>query len=175
VGRPLNEGDPVRGRLGGLAAKPDTRGDSTPADRPEVAAWPEPAGGYKPLSKIGDPVVFSTRDLEAMNLRIARRREQAPEGRPVPVYVPSWASRVVDTGDELLAISKDTGFPYPLDVHADLSAFDHCVVVLRRLFLAGATEPEAERLVRAFGLERGEVARLVREIAEGRWGSTDGR
>jgi hypothetical protein len=131
-------------------------------------AWPEPKGGYRPLAKIGDPVVFTTQDLDAMNLRIARRKEQAPQGRTVPIYAPKWADRVIDTGDELLAIHKDTGEPYPLDVHADLTIEEHCVVVLRRLFLAGAIEPEAERVIRAFGLEPYEVARLVRGIREGR-------
>ena len=131
-------------------------------------AWPEPEGGYKPLSKIGDPVVFTTQDLDAMNDRIARRFEQAPRGRTVAINGPRWAGKIVDTGDELLAIHQDTGFPHPLDVHADLSIEDHCIVVLRRLFLDGATEPEAERVVRAFGLEGYEVARLLRSIRDGR-------
>jgi hypothetical protein len=133
-------------------------------------AWPEPEGGYKPASQIGNPesAVFTTREIEAMNDRIAGRLEQAPKGRTVAIDGPRWARKIVDTGDELLAIHQDTAFPYPLDVHADLSIEDHCVVVLQRLFLAGATEPEAERVVRAFGLEGYEVGRLLRKIREGR-------
>jgi hypothetical protein len=130
--------------------------------------WPKHPNGDKRLAQIGDPVVFTKADIEAMNLRIAQRAEQAPGGRTVSIWAPSWASRVVDTGDELLAIHKDTAFPYPLDVHDDLSIEDHCIVVLQRLFLAGATEPEVERVVRAFGLEEYEVLRLLRGIREGR-------
>jgi hypothetical protein len=132
--------------------------------------WPEPEGGYKPASKIGTPesAVFTTLEVEAMNDRIAKRLEQAPKGRTVAIDGPRWAGKIVDTGDELLAIHKDTAFPYPLDLHEDLSLEDHCIVVVQRLFLAGATDPEVERVVRAFGLEGYEVARLVRNIREGR-------
>lgn len=153
---------------GGADAKPNQppsivhRDDNTG----DGLLWPEPEGGYKPASKIGTPesAVFTTLEVEAMNDRIAKRLEQAPKGRTVAIDAPRWAGKVVDTGDELLAIHRDTAFPYPLDVHSDLSIEDHCIVVVQRLFLAGATDQEVERVVRAFGLEGYEVARLVRNI-----------
>ncbi len=105
-------------------------------------------------------------EIQAMNERIAQRREQAVAGRFVPIQGPRWASEVVDTGDEILAIHKDTGEPYPLDPHADLSIEEHAVVVLQRMILAGAGTEELERVVRAFGLPSGPRARLLWHLRE---------
>jgi hypothetical protein len=101
-----------------------------------------------------------------MNERIARRREQAPEGNPLPITSPPWASVVVDLGEEVVAIHSDTGMPYPLDVHADLSVEDHAVVVARRILIAGGSRAEVQRLLWAFGLDPTARSRLLRRLRE---------
>jgi hypothetical protein len=106
------------------------------------------------------------REVRAMNERTARRREQAPEGSPVPIAPPTWAVAVVDTGEEIVAIHSDTHEPYPLDVHADLSVEDHAVVVARRVLSAGGSRPEIQRLLWAFGLDQTARARLLRRLRE---------
>jgi hypothetical protein len=106
------------------------------------------------------------REIRDMNLRVARRRELAPEGRDVPIDGPSWAGKVVDIGDELLAIHKDTAEPYPVDPHDDLTSEEHAVVVIQRLLLAGMSEHYCEAVIRAFGLPRYAVTRLVRQLRE---------
>jgi hypothetical protein len=106
------------------------------------------------------------RNVIDMNARIAARRTAAPNGRPVPISGPRWAERVVDIGDEILAIHRTAAEPYPLDVHADLSIEDHCIVVLRRILAAGGHRDELERVVEAFGLPGYARARLRRYIRE---------
>jgi hypothetical protein len=107
------------------------------------------------------------REVHLMNQRIDRRREEAPLGRFVPIDGPRWAEKVVDTGRELLAIHRDTAEPYPLG-YEDLTQEDHAVVVLQRLILAGASQVELERVVRALVLPNGVVTRLLFELRDGR-------
>jgi hypothetical protein len=112
-----------------------------------------------------NPLEFG-RQVRDMNARIARRRDQAPQGKPLPIASPPWADAVVDTGDEVIAIHTNTAEPYPLDVHADLTIYEHAVVVVRRVLAAGGTQQEVERLVMAFGLDSGERRRLLLRIRE---------
>lgn len=105
------------------------------------------------------------RQIRAMNERIAARREAAPYGRAVPIFPSRWAERVVDTGNEILAIHADTAEPYPLEL-ADLSPEDHASIVVRRVFAAGGQLPELERLVRALVLPPPARDRLLRQLRE---------
>jgi hypothetical protein len=106
-------------------------------------------------------------EIREMNERIALRREEVDardDFLAVPVRGPSWSEKVLDTGTELLAIHRDTAKPYPIDLRKDLSPEDAAVVIVRRIFFAGGTRVEAERFLRAFGLDRGALRRLLHEI-----------
>jgi hypothetical protein len=105
------------------------------------------------------------RQVRAMNARIAERRRAAPQGRDVPIPAPRWAERVVDTGNEIVAIHADTTEPYPLEM-ADLSPEDHATIVVRRVFAAGGKLPELERLIRAFVLPVASRDRLLRQMRQ---------
>jgi hypothetical protein len=108
-------------------------------------------------------------EIRAMNARIALRREEIDADDDlleVPVRGPSWSSRVVDTGAELLAIHRETGEPYPIDLRRDLSAEDSAVVIVRRIFRHGGTIAEAERVLDSLDLDANVVRRLHRELVE---------
>jgi hypothetical protein len=108
------------------------------------------------------------KEIAAMNERIQRRREQAPKGRPVPIVGPGWAAEIVDVGREVLAIHVETGEVYPLDVHSDLSIEEHLILVLQRMIIAGASEAECIRCVRAFGVPGYVEARVVWQLKAAR-------
>lgn len=103
-------------------------------------------------------------DLQAMNERIAERWRIANRYPAVPVMPPPWAAKVVDAGDELIAVHADTGAPYTLNMHADLTPEDRAVVVGRRLLAAGASAVEVIRFFEAFELPPYVRERLVRDI-----------
>jgi hypothetical protein len=147
----------------GKRQAPMNRGP-TPPPGPQDTPNRKPAGSR--CLTVGDPVVFTTADLDAMNERIFARRAAAPSGRRVDIYGPNWAEKILDTSSEIVAIHKDTGEPYPLDVHADLSVEDHCIVVINRLIRGGASVSELTRLIEAFGLPRYAQRRLMGLTAE---------
>jgi hypothetical protein len=108
-------------------------------------------------------------DIRAMNARIALRREEIDTRDDllvVPVKGPSWSTKIVDTGVELLAIHRDTAEPYPIDLRKDLSPEDAAVVILRRIFRHGGSVAEAERFLDSFDLDPNVVRRLHRELVE---------
>ena len=109
---------------------------------------------------------MNTYDVVSMNDRVADRWLKANAYPVVPVRPPSWAAKVVDAGDELIAVHRVTAAPYPLDLHADLSPEDRAVVVARRIFVAGGTIDEITRFLDAFDLPQYARDRLVRQMRE---------
>jgi hypothetical protein len=105
-------------------------------------------------------------EITAMNERIADRWVKANAYPVVPVRPPSWAGKVVDAGDELVAVHRETAAPYPLDLHADLSPEDRAIVVGRRILDAGGTSDEVVRFLDAFELPQYAHDRLVRQVRE---------
>ncbi len=104
--------------------------------------------------------------MREMNARIAERWKIADTLPTVPVKPPNWADRVVDSGAELIAVHVETGAPYPLSLHDDLSPEDRAVVIARRLMLAGAGYDETARFIRSFGLTAYAERRLVAQLQE---------
>jgi hypothetical protein len=86
------------------------------------------------------------RQVNAMNARIARRRALVAEAAEVPVEGPSWAGSVLDAGDEVLAVHRDTGTPYPVRLFRDLDEEASAAVVAGRLARRGF-DAEAIRTV----------------------------
>ena len=108
-------------------------------------------------------------DIRAMNSRIALRREEVDardDYLVVPVRGPSWSSKVLDTGIELLAIHRDTAEAYPIDLRKDLSPEDAAVIIVRRIFRHGGTIAEAERFLDSFDLAPNVVRRLHYELVD---------
>jgi hypothetical protein len=105
-------------------------------------------------------------DVEVMNERIADRWVKANRYPVVPVRPPSWAGKVVDAGDELVAVHRETAAPFPLDLHSDLSPEDRAIVVARRILAAGGTTDEITRFLDAFDLPQYARDRLVRQMRE---------
>lgn len=109
---------------------------------------------------------MNTYDLVSMNARIADRWVKANAYPVVPARPPSWAAKVVDAGDELIAVHRETAAPYPLDLHSDLSPEDRAIVVARRILAAGGTVAEITRFLDAFDLPQYARDRLVRQMRE---------
>jgi hypothetical protein len=105
-------------------------------------------------------------DVHSMNRRIAERWRKANEYEVVPVRPPSWAAEVVDAGDELIAVHRETAAPYPLDLHADLSPEDRAIVIGRRILSSGGTTDEVIRFLDAFELPQYARDRLARQVRE---------
>jgi hypothetical protein len=101
-----------------------------------------------------------------MNERIARRWAKANSYPELPVRGPSWASTVVDAGDELIAVHRDTGAPYSVELHRDLDAEDAAIVIARRILSTGGSAPEVRRFLDAFELPVWAQTRLKRALEE---------
>jgi hypothetical protein len=107
------------------------------------AAWPllerTERPGVRPEAPAAEPVAGDelAREVAAMNARIARRRALAPEAAEVPVEGPRWSSAVLDVGDEVLAVHRDTAAPYPVALFVDLDAEASAAVVAGRLARRG--------------------------------------
>lgn len=104
-------------------------------------------------------------DITQMNERIAERLRAAEGFVGVPVRGPSWAGRVVDTGDELIAVHNVTASSFPLDLFKDLEPEEVAVVLVRRVLAAGGTRAEAERLIDALALPGYAQHRLRSKLA----------
>jgi hypothetical protein len=105
-------------------------------------------------------------DIEAMNERIAERWQAANAYPTVPVSPPKWAAKVIDTGDELVAIHKETAAPFAINLHHDLDPEDRAIVIGRRILRAGGSGEEIIRFILAFELPQYARDRLVRQVRE---------
>ena len=109
---------------------------------------------------------MNTYDIVSMNARITDRWVKANSYPVVPVRPPSWAAKVVDAGDELIAVHRVTAAPYPISIHSDLSPEDRAIVVGRRILDAGGTSDEVVRFLDAFELPQYARDRLARQVRE---------
>jgi hypothetical protein len=140
---------PERERLGALIELvAQARALEDPSGRLEAelgilrAAWPLLERTERPVRAEGpaaEPVAGDelAREVAAMRVRIARRRALAPEAAEVPVEGPRWSSAVLDVGDEVLAVHRDTAAPYPVALFVDLDAEASAAVVAGRLARRG--------------------------------------
>lgn len=106
------------------------------------------------------------REVAAANARRARREALAPSVAELPIAGPRWAERVLDLGDELVALHAETLAAYPIDPFRDLDAEELAAVVARRLLGRGFDRGRIGLVLEALGVPP--VGRTAGH--RGRWG-----
>lgn len=160
--RVATEAAPLRERLAKLvrlAAEARKLPDPTERRSTELAifeaAQPLLEQAERPVRQPPDPPAFDAleREARAAAARRARREALLPTASEVPVEGPRWCSRVLDTGEEILGVHRDTGSTYELSLFRDLDQEGSAAVVARRIAAAGGTRGDVERALEALGLE----------------------
>lgn len=170
---------PVRERLRALIALA-ARVRSVPSGAARTAAELAVWEAAQPLLEEEERPVRSAAELErplpeddlarevlAAAARRARRRALVPRAAAVPVEGPRWAEAILDAGDEVLGVHRETGAVYPIELWRVLDDEASGAIVAARLAGRGFTREQVAEVLHALEVPAPARRRILEALRGG--------